>query len=271
MGTTVQPTRLARRLQALKAEGRKALITYICAGDPDLDTTFDLVQALAAAGADVVELGVPFSDPLADGPVIQAASQRALAAGTTPRSVTDLVARLRQAGCEVPIVLMGYYNPILVQGVDRYTADCAAAGVDGLIVPDLSHEESGALQGACRAAGVDLVPLLAPTSTPDRVAAIAQAASGFVYCVSLTGVTGARAALSDRFKPLVALVKQHTDLPVGVGFGIATPEHARQVAAVADAVIVGSAVVKLCGAGGSRAEVVEQVSGFVRYLRTGLN
>lgn len=270
MATTTRPSRLSRRFQALRAEGRKALITYICAGDPDLETTFELVQALAAAGADVIELGVPFSDPLADGPVIQAASQRALAAGTTPQACLDLVARLRAAGCEVPLVLMGYYNPILHRGVERYAADCAAAGVDGLIVPDLSHEESGELRSACRSAGVDLVPLLAPTSTPDRVAAICREAAGFIYCVSLTGVTGARAALSDRFRPLVAAARQHTDLPVAVGFGISTAEHVRQVAAVADAVIVGSALVRLIEAGGPRAGLVERAAGFVRELAAGL-
>ncbi len=268
---TVQPkSRLSRRLAALRAEGGKALVTYLCAGDPDLETTFALVRALAAAGSDVIELGVPYSDPLADGPVIQAAAQRALAAGTTPPACLDLVARLRQAGCEIPIVLMGYYNPILHAGVARYTAECAAAGVDGLIVPDLPHEESDELRAACRTAGVDLIPLLAPTSPPERVAAICREAGGFVYCVSLTGVTGTRATLSDRFQPLVELVRQHTGLPVAVGFGISTAEQARRVAQTADAVIVGSAVVKLCGDGGSTAEVVERVTGYVQELARGL-
>lgn len=268
---TGQRTRLSRRLQELKAAGGKGLVTYLCAGDPDLETTYSLVRALDREGADVIELGVPFSDPLADGPAIQAAAQRALAAGTTPAAVLELVARLRRDGVAVPIVLMGYYNPILSRGVDRYAADCAAAGVDGLIVPDLSHEESAELRAACTAAGVDLIPLLAPTSTPERIAMIAGAASGFVYCVSLTGVTGARAALSDRFRPLVAAVRRHTDLPVGVGFGIATPDHVREVVAVADLAIVGSAVVRLCGAGGRGEAVVERVTAFVRELRTGLN
>lgn len=263
-------SRIGRRLQALREAGQKTLVVYLAAGDPDPETSFALIQAVSAAGADLVELGLPFSDPLADGPVIQAATVRALRAGTTPQRVLDLVARIRAAGNEVPLAIMTYVNPLLRMGYARFCQAAAGAGLDGLIVPDLPHEEAAELRVAAREQGIDLIPLVAPTSPPERVAAIAREASGFIYCVSLTGVTGARESLSERFVPLVAEVRKQTDLPVAVGFGISNPEQAARVAQVADAVIVGSALVQLCGQGLPRAELLARAADFVRDLKAGL-
>lgn len=268
--TAAPGTRIGRRLGRLRREGRKGLIVYLMAGDPDPQASLALVEAVAGAGADVIELGVPFSDPLADGPVIQAAGQRALRAGMTPAGVLDLVRRLRARGVEVPVALMTYTNPVLRQGYAAFARAAAEAGVDGVIVPDLPHEEAGPLRGHLREAGVDLIPLVAPTTPADRVAAIVREASGFVYCVSLLGVTGARESLSDRFAPLVERTRRYTDLPVAVGFGIGDADQARAVAEVADAVIVGSAVVRLCGETVDPALRVRRVGEFVRGLREAL-
>jgi tryptophan synthase alpha chain len=221
----------------------KAFIPFVTAGDPDLETTEALIRAMAEAGADLIEIGVPFSDPIAEGPVIEAADARALAAGTTVDGLFALVARLR-ADLDLPIVFMTYYNPVFAYGLDRFLANAAAAGLDGLIVPDLPFEEKGELLGPCHEHGLKLISLIAPTSD-ERIAAIAREAEGFLYCVSSLGVTGVRTTLGDHAARMVAQVREVSDIPCAVGFGIATPEQAQAMAAVADGVIVGSAIVKL--------------------------
>jgi tryptophan synthase alpha chain len=261
-------SRISQRFALLQARGEKAFIPYVAAGDPDLATSYQIVTELAAAGADIIELGLPFSDPLADGPTIQAGTQRALKAGTTTDKVFDLVRRLRAGSVATPLCIMTYYNVLLRRGVAAFARQAREAGVDGLIIPDVPLEESADLQAACQAAGLDLIRFVAPTSTPERVAATARAASGFIYAVSLTGVTGERSQLAiDRFRDLVAAAKAHTAVPVCVGFGIATPEQARAVAAVVDGVIVGSALVKLCGQAAPPAEIVAQVGRLARALK----
>ena len=237
------PSRIAAAFARSRAEGRTALCPFLTAGYPDLATTEATVLALAEAGADVFEIGVPFSDPLADGTTIQRTSQGALANGTRLADCFALVGRLRGRGVAVPIVLMGYVNPMLQYGLGRAAAEAAAVGVDGFIVPDLPTEESDDLLAACRAHGRDLVFLVAPTSTDDRLRAVAERASGFVYCVSLTGVTGARADLDAGLPGYLARVRAVTDLPLAVGFGISTAEHVRQVGAHADGAVVASALI----------------------------
>lgn len=259
--------RIDERFAELRRRGEKALMPYICAGDPDLESTYAVVRELERQGADLLELGIPFSDPIADGPAIQAASQRALAAGTTPEAVLALVRRLRQDGCRLPLLLMTYANIVYRPGMARFTAEAAAAGADGLIVPDLPMEEEGDLRRQCREQGLHLIGMLAPTSTEDRIAAACAGGSGFLYLVSLTGVTGARDVLSERFVPLVMRARQATQLPLCVGFGVSTPEQARRVADVADGVIVGSALVRLMGEGYGRSELVRRLGESVAALK----
>ncbi|HHV62782.1 MAG TPA: tryptophan synthase subunit alpha [Firmicutes bacterium] len=243
-------SRLQKKFSELRAHNRKGLIIYICAGDPDIRTTFNMAKAIAKAGADVIELGVPFSDPLADGPVIQAASTRALASGTNVKKILALVDSLRYEDDfpKIPLVLMTYLNPVYRYGLAEFVRDAAAAGVDGLIVPDLpaGEEESAELINAMSGPDIfmDLIPLVAPTSTDERIRAAADIARSFIYCVSLTGVTGARDSLPAGLEGFIGRVRSLTDKPVAVGFGISTPEHAREAARHADAVIVGSAIVK---------------------------
>ena len=235
-------------LQAIFANARRAqravFMPYLVIGHPDVETSLALVEALAAAGADLFELGVPFSDPLADGPVIQKATQHALEQGVTMRTCLAAARELRRRGVRAGFNLMGYFNPIMAYGIARFCADAAAAGVDGVIVPDLPPEENGELARACRACGLALIRFLAPTSTAARVALVTQQAEGFLYLVSLTGVTGARAALPDDLTAFVARVRALTPTPLAVGFGISTPEQAQHVAQIADGVIVGTALVK---------------------------
>jgi len=235
--------RLAATFTARKKEGRKALIIYLCAGDPSLEATMTAVKELAAAGADIIELGVPFSDPVADGPVIQAASNRALASGTNLRKVVELVQELR-AQVTIPLVLMSYYNPLLQYGLTRLAADLATAGGDGLIIPDLSLEESSPLREALGAEGMAAIHLVAPTTPGERLKKIAAAASGFIYCVSLTGVTGIREGLPPGIKEYLLRVRAVTDLPLSIGFGISNPEQARLLAPLCDGIIVGSAFIR---------------------------
>jgi tryptophan synthase alpha chain len=235
--------RLERVLEEARRRGRKALVTYLCAGDPDLASTERLVPALAAAGADVIELGVPFSDPLADGPTIQAASRRALDSGTTLAGVLGLVTRLRQSGCQVPLVLFGYMNPIVRMGLEAFIARAADAGADAILVPDLPLEESGTLSQLAEARQLSLVLLAAPTTPPGRLRLIGERTRGFLYFVSITGVTGARAALPEDLPEKLRAARAATSVPVAVGFGISTPEQVRALAAHADAVVVGSALV----------------------------
>ena len=225
-----------------KAEGRTAIMPYVTAGYPSLAMTERLVPALVAGGADVIEIGVPFSDPLADGTTIQRTSQAALAQGVRLTDCLEVARRLRAAGVDVPLVLMGYYNPILQYGPARVARDAAAVGVDGFIVPDLPTEESDELLAACRRYRRDLIFLVAPTSTDARLREVAERASGFVYCVSWTGVTGARDALPS-LDGYVARVRAHTDLPLAVGFGVSTTTHVRQIGKVADGAVVASALI----------------------------
>ncbi len=237
-------TRIDRRFAALKAEGRAALVTFIMAGDPDGATALALLRALPKAGADVIELGMPFTDPMADGPAIQAAGLRALKAGQTLKKTLALVRDFRSGDEATPIVLMGYYNPIYVYGVDAFLADAKAAGVDGLIVVDLPPEEDAELCLPAVAAGFNFIRLATPTTDDRRLPAVLTNTSGFVYYVSITGITGAAAPDPGKVAAAVARIKRHTALPVCVGFGVRTAEQARVIAQGADGVVVGSALVE---------------------------
>ncbi len=248
-------------------EQGKALIAFIMAGDPSLKKTEELVLALEDGGADIVELGVPFSEPIADGPVIQRAGQRALKAGTTLAKIMDLVSALRER-TQIPLVLMGYYNPFFRYGLERCVRDAVAVGVDGFIVPDLTPEESGPLLISARKHGLDTIFLLAPTSTLKRIALVSRVSTGFLYYVSLTGVTGMRTRLSATIAPMVNKIKRYTDLPLAVGFGVSSPKHVRGVLSVADGVVVGSAIVSLIENGGPG--LLKRVQTFVRNLKNPL-
>ncbi|MDQ3855135.1 MAG: tryptophan synthase subunit alpha [Chloroflexota bacterium] len=235
---------IAGAFASASAEHRAALIPYLMVGFPEPGAEPALAATLEAAGADILELGLPFSDPLADGPTVQRAANRSLAAGTTMSACILSAARIRERTA-LPLVMMGYLNPLLAYGIERFCADAAAAGVDGLIVPDLPPEEAEGVRAATRAHAVDLIYLLAPTSTDERIQQVAGAASGFIYCVSLTGVTGARSELSAGLEPFLQRVRRHTDVPLAVGFGISKPEHVAQVSRLADGVVVASALLDL--------------------------
>jgi len=240
----VSETRIARRFAKLKAEGRAGLVTYLSCGDPDAETFARILAGLPKAGADLIEVGVPFSDPMADGPAIQAAGLRALNAGMTLAKTLAIVRDFRRGDAETPIVLMGYYNPIYRYGAERFCADAKAAGVDGLITVDLPPEEDEELHAPARAAGIDLVSLTAPTSDDKRLPVVLRRATGFVYHVSIAGITGTKSADISDVASAVARIRRHTPLPVAVGFGIKTPEQAAAVARVADAAVVGTALVQ---------------------------
>jgi tryptophan synthase alpha chain len=235
--------RLSRRFAALKAEGRGGLVTFLTAGDPDYDTSKEIVLGLPAAGADVIELGMPFSDPMADGPAVQAASLRALRSGMKLAKVLQMVREFRAGDDDTPIVLMGYYNPIYNYGVDKFLEEARESGVDGLIVVDLPPEEDQELCLPALKAGLNFIRLATPTTDDQRLPTVLSNTSGFVYYVSVLGVTGTKSAAEDAVKTAVERLRRHTDLPIGVGFGIKTPENARAVASVADAAVVGSAIV----------------------------
>ncbi len=237
-------TRIAKMFERVKSEKRAALITYLTAGDPTPQRTASLVRALERGGADLIELGVPFSDPIADGPVIQRGSDRALAAGTSVRKVLEIAAEIRKQS-EIPLLLFSYMNPLLRYGFDALARDAKAVGIDGVLLTDLSVEEAAGHVPVLRSAGLDTVFLAAPTSTPERMALVAEYSSGFVYLVSRTGVTGEQTKVSDAVVPLTRAMRSYTTLPLAVGFGISTPEQARQVAQLADGVVVGSAVVRV--------------------------
>lgn len=262
-------SRLAATFRGLARNGRKALITFVTAGDPDLATTGRLIPLLAKAGADVIELGVPFSDPMADGPTIQLSSERALAAGTTLGAILDTVREARRT-THVPIILMGYFNPIFRYGAERFAADAAAAGVDGVLLVDLPPEEGGEFRAQARRHGLDLIYLLSPTSDAGRIDRVAREGSGFIYYVSVTGVTGARGELPADLFAAVRQVRERVRLPVAVGFGIADPEQAGRVAEVADGVVVGSAIVRLFERYGGE-ELLSRVPEFVATLRAGID
>lgn len=237
-------SRLTARFSTLETERSKALVTFITAGDPDLPTTEEMIYLLEEAGADVIELGVPFSDPMADGPTIQLSSERALASGTTLHGILEVVKRVRSRSA-VPIILMGYLNPLHAYGYDVFCRDAVEAGVDGVLVVDMPPEESRELTVPARHYGLDVIFLLTPTSDAARISAVDRLGSGFVYYVTVTGVTGARASVSGTLAQELSRVKQVITLPVMAGFGISTPEQAAEVGALADGVVVGSAIVKL--------------------------
>lgn len=258
-------TRIDQTFAKLKSEGRKAFVSYIMGGDPDLETSLAVMKGLPAAGVDIIELGVPFTDPMADGPTIQLAGQRALEGGQTLAKTLDMVRRFREGDDTTPIVLMGYYNPIYALGVDQFLSDAKSAGVDGLIVVDLPPEEDSELCIPAQAAGLNFIRLATPTTDAKRLPKVLQNTSGFVYYVSITGITGAAAAQAADVAPEVARIKAATDLPVIVGFGISTPETAEAIASVADGCVVGSAIVKEISAGKPVADVLD----YVRSLSDG--
>lgn len=272
---TAAASRIERRFAALKAEGRAGLVTFVTCGDPDYDVSLEILKGLPAAGADVIELGMPFTDPMADGPAIQASSLRALSAGAKMTRTLEAVRAFRADDDETPIVLMGYYNPIYAYGVERFLAAAKTAGVDGLIVVDLPPEEDGELCVPALKAGVHFVRLATPTTDAARLPAVLQNTSGFVYYVSVAGITGAASATDDAISAAVAQLKAHTDLPVAVGFGINTPDQAANVARVADAAVVGSAIVRkvaegLDENGKAKPGLAANVLAFVRELADGV-
>lgn len=258
--------RITERFAELKRRGEVALVPFIMAGDPDLDTTRALVCAAAEAGADLIELGVPFSDPTADGPVLQRSAGRALAGGASLPRILDLVAGVR-AEVAIPVVLFGYYNPILHYGPERLARDARQAGIDGLLVVDLPPEEAEELWQPARAVGLDLIFLLAPTSDARRRAAVLRKASGFVYYVSMTGVTGAKAISPGNVRPMVEQLRKECSLPIGVGFGISSPAEAALVGRFADAVIVGSALMRIVEEHSAVSDLAVRVGSFVREMK----
>jgi len=262
-------SRIARLFERLKAERRPALIAYLTAGDPTPDKTAALVAALERGGADLIELGVPFSDPIADGPVIQRASERALKAGTTVAKVLDIASEIRKHS-QIPLLLFTYLNPVLRYGLAKLAQDAVAHGIDGCLFTDLSVEEAEPFTAAMRSAGLDTVFLAAPTSTARRLELVAKYSSGFIYLVSRTGVTGERATLSASAAPLVQAMRQVTALPLAVGFGISTPEHVREAGAIADGVVVGSAIVSVIEQNAASPELEAKLEAFARRLAGGL-
>ena len=268
-------SRIDRRFAKLKAEGRPALVTFVTAGDPDTDTSLEILKALPKAGADVIELGMPFSDPMAEGPPIQLSSQRALAAGQTMAKTLQMVRAFREGDADTPIVLMGYYNPIYSYGNARFLDDARAAGVDGLIVVDLPPEADDELCVPAIARGINFIRLATPTTDDRRLPAVLANTSGFVYYVSITGITGTAAPDPSRVATAVQRIKRHTILPVAVGFGVKTAEQARAIGANADGVVVGSALVNavrdsLDAAGRATAKTVGAVTGLVAALAEGV-
>jgi tryptophan synthase alpha chain len=263
-------SRIAQVFANLKKAGRPGLIPFVTAGDPDLATSAELVLTLAAAGADLVELGFPFSDPMADGPTIQASSERALAAGASLAGVLQLVAEVRRQS-QVPLVLMGYFNPVYRYGVERFAVDAAAAGVDGLLLVDLPPEEADEILPALQQSGIDLITLLAPTTPPERMKRLAELGSGYLYYVSMTGVTGSKKLDPEEIRQAVTEVRRLSPIPVGVGFGITTAADAATVGNYADAVVVGSALVQVIAKHAHKPELQQQVFAFVADLRRGLD
>ncbi len=264
-------SRIAARFAKLKAEGRGALVTYLQAFDPDRETSLEIFRGLPAAGADVIEMGVPFTDPMADGPAIQRAGLRALKAGATVDGVLGVVREVRKAENETPIVLMGYYNPLLTYGLARFCAEAAAAGVDGLIIVDVPPEEADEVEPHTRANGLDLIRLIAPTTDEARLPRVLGATTGFIYYVAITGITGTRSADYASLAPAIARLRRHTELPVAIGFGIRRPEQAAEAAGIADGAVVGTQLVDTLAAsldedGRATARTVERVLDEVRGL-----
>lgn len=268
-------SRIAGRFQQLKEQGRTALIPYVVAGDPGLDVTVELMHSLVAAGADIVELGVPFSDPMAEGPVIQLAHERALANGTTLKGVLALVAEFRQRDSDTPLVLMGYANPIERMGYDQFASSASQAGVDALITVDIPPEEVECMKGSLEQADMDAIFLVAPTTPEDRIVSIAAQASGFIYYVALKGVTGAGNLDTEEVAQRLQAIRRHSELPVAVGFGIKDADSAAAVAAVAQGVVVGSALVnavaQVIAAGGETSAAVKAATDLLREIRQGVD
>ena len=258
-------SRIDAKFADLKAKGKKAFVTYVMAGDPNYDKGLEIVMGLPAAGVDIIELGIPFTDPMADGITIQLAGQRALAAGQSLKKTLQYAREFRKVDDTTPIVLMGYYNPIYSRGVDKFLVDAKEAGIDGLIVVDLPPEEDSELCIPAQAAGINFIRLATPTTDDKRLPKVLTNTSGFVYYVSVTGITGTASAQANDVGPEVARIKSHTDLPVIVGFGIKTPQAAADIAAIADGAVVGSAIVERVGAGDSVADLLA----FVKSLADG--
>ena len=261
-------TRIGKLFENLRRDGRKGLIAYLTAGDPSPARTPELVEALVRGGADLVELGVPFSDPIADGPVIQRAGERALKAGTTLHKVLEIAAEIRRRS-EVPLLLFTYLNPVVRYGLDRLAKDAAACGIDGCLLTDASVEEAHEYVGAMHLHGLDTVFLAAPTSTERRLKLVAQYSTGFVYLVSRTGVTGEQASLSAAVAPLVRAMRAVTDLPLAVGFGVSRPEHVAELGTQVDAVVVGSALVRVIEKHLESPNLAQELEAFVRQLKGG--
>lgn len=263
-------SRLQNRFAELKAENRAALVTFITAGDPDYATSLSILKGLPDAGADVIELGMPFTDPMADGPAIQLANIRALAGKQGMRQTLQMVREFREGNQSTPLVLMGYYNPIFVYGVERFISDAKEAGVDGLIVVDLPPEHNDELCEPAQSAGIDFIRLTTPTTDDARLPTVLNGSSGFVYYVSVAGVTGAGAATMDHVEEAVARLRRHTDLPVCIGFGIRTPEHAAEVAKRAEGAVVGSALIDKIAEAKSPQQAIDGVLGLCRELADGV-
>nr|WP_024306206.1 tryptophan synthase subunit alpha [Pseudomonas sp. P818] len=263
-------SRLQSRFAELKAENRAALVTFITAGDPDYATSLSILKGLPDAGADVIELGMPFTDPMADGPAIQLANIRALAGKQGMQQTLQMVREFRAGNQSTPLVLMGYYNPIFVYGVERFIADAKEAGVDGLIVVDLPPEHNDELCEPAQSAGMDFIRLTTPTTDDDRLPTVLAGSSGFVYYVSVAGVTGAGAATLDHVEEAVARLRRHTDLPVCIGFGIRTPQHAAEVARRAEGAVVGSALIDKIAEAKSPQQAIDGVLGLCRELAEGV-
>ena len=261
-------TRIGRMFENLRREGKKAFIAYLTAGDPSPDLTPALVEALVRGGADLIELGVPFSDPIADGPVIQRAGERALRAGTSLKVVLEIAAQIRRTS-EVPLLLFTYLNPVMRYGLERLARDAAASGIDGCLLTDASVEEAHEYIGAMHRSGLDTVFLAAPTSTARRLKLVAQYSTGFVYLVSRTGVTGERDSLSAQVAPLVRDIRAVTDLPLAVGFGISRPEHVAELSGQVEAVVVGSAFVRCIERNSDNASLEIQLESLTRELKRG--
>jgi len=268
-------TRITRRFAALKEEGRSGLVTFVTAGDPDYETAAEILNGLADAGADLIELGMPFSDPMADGPAIQVSSQRSLRGGQNMKKTLQMVRDYRTRDNDTPIILMGYYNPIYIYGVDAFLRDAVEAGVDGLIMVDLPPEEEVELCLPALKAGINFIYLTAPTTTDARLPRVLENASGFIYYVSITGITGTRSANSVDIQPAVDRIRAQTELPIAVGFGITTPDQAADIAGIADAAVVGSALVKVIADnldedGRAKPGLAAKAHDFVRSLADGV-
>lgn len=262
--------RIKDTFERLGKQKEKALILYIMAGDPDLKTTESLVMEIERAGGDILELGVPFSDPIADGPAIQRASERALKSRTTLKNVITLVKRLREKGASIPLIIMTYYNIILQYGINKFSRDAVRAGIDGVIIPDLPPEEASEFITESRSSGLDTIFLLAPTSTEERIKTIASSATGFIYYVSMTGITGARLKSLKEIEEKIPSIQLYTNLPIAVGFGISNGNEARKIARIADGVIIGSALVKLIEANSRKRTLKPVVASFVRTVKNAI-